>query len=100
MGRVLHGSARTTTAVRAAIQRSQESLQILGKRHGVNSKTVVKWRKRTTVVDAPMGPKPVSTVLTAQAADFLRRVVENLPYKVHKVLPDNGTLFGNMPHQT
>lgn len=33
------------------------------------------------------------------AADFLRCVLENLPYKVHKVLTDNGTQFGNMPHQ-
>ena len=33
------------------------------------------------------------------AADFLRRVLAALPYKVHKVLTDNGTQFGNMPHQ-
>lgn len=33
------------------------------------------------------------------AAEFLRRELASLPYKVHKVLPDNGTQFGNMPHQ-
>ena len=33
------------------------------------------------------------------AADFLRRVLAALPYKVHKALTDNGTQFGNMPHQ-
>ncbi len=207
MGQILHGSARTTAAVRAAIQRSQESLQTLAKRHGIDPKTVAKWRKRPTTTDAAMGPKPVSTVLTAVeeavavafrqqtllplddclyalqatiphlsrsalhrcfqrhgisrlpvgedgqsppkkkfkdypigylhvdfaevhteegrvylfvaidrtskvafaelhpratkmlAAEFLRRVLAALPYKVHKVLTDNGTQFGNMPHQ-
>lgn len=67
MGQVLHGSATTTHAVRAAIQRSKAPLKELAARHGLNRKTVVKWRKRTFVHDAPMGPKrPCSTVLTAQ----------------------------------
>ena len=205
MGQLLHGSARTTPAVRRSIQQSQESAQSLAQRHGVNVKTVTKWRNRSTTTDAPMGPKPVSTVLTAEqeagavafrqhtqlplddclyalqetipqlsrsalhrlfqrhgisrlpapepaekkkkfkdypigylhvdfaevrteegkvylfvaidrtsklafaelqpratkmlAADFLRRVLAAIPYKVHKVLTDNGTQFGNMPHQ-
>lgn len=205
MGQVLHGSARTTPAVRRLIQQSTESLQSLAKRHGINPKTVAKWRARPSTADAPMGPKPVSTVLTAEeeaiavafrqqtqlplddclyalqetiphlsrsalprlfqrhsisrlpapeppekkkkfkdypigylhvdfaevhteegrvylfvaidrtsklafaevlpratkmlAANFLRRVLAAIPYKVHKVLTDNGTQFGNMPHQ-
>jgi len=66
MGQVLHGCATTTHAVRAAIQRSQASLQALSGRYGVNPKTVAKWRKRATVADAPMGPKArQSTVLSA-----------------------------------
>ncbi len=56
MGQVLHGSATTTTAVRRAIQDSQESLNRLAARHGINPKTVAKWRKRNTVEDRPMGP--------------------------------------------
>ena len=32
------------------------------------------------------------------AADFLRRVLTAIPYKVHKVLTGNGTPFGNRPH--
>ena len=205
MGQVLHGSARTTPAVRRLIQQSPESLQSLAARHGINPKTVAKWRSRTTTADAPMGPKAASTVLTAAeqaiavafrqhtqlplddclyalqesiphlsrsalhrlfqrhgisrlpgpepaekkkkfkdypigylhvdfaqvhteegrvylfvaidrtsklafaelqpratkmlAADFLRRVLAAIPYKVHQVLTDNGTQFGNMPHQ-
>ena len=66
MGHVRHGSARTTAAIRRAIQRGQESLQALAVRHGINPKTVAKWRKRATVTDAPMGPAPASTVLTPE----------------------------------
>ena len=67
MGQILHGSARTTAAVRRAIQHSQESLKTLAARHGVNPKTVAKWRKRADVQDAAMGPKEVrSTVLTPE----------------------------------
>lgn len=65
MGQVLHGSATTTAAVRRAIQHSQESLNRLAERYDINPKTVAKWKKRTHVADAPMGPKqPRSTVLT------------------------------------
>lgn len=46
MGQIIHGSARTTEAVRRAIQRSQASLRVLARRHGINPKTVSKWRKR------------------------------------------------------
>jgi len=67
MGQVLHGSARTTAAVRRALQQRQASLIELAARHAVNSKTVAKWRKRTSVEDAPMGPKvPRSTILTPE----------------------------------
>ena len=61
----LHGSARTTPRVRAELQRSQEATRALAARYGLNPKTVAKWRGRTTVADAPMGPsRPRSTVLT------------------------------------
>ena len=46
MGQVRHGSATTTHAVRAAIQRSQTSLAQISRELGVNPKTVAKWRKR------------------------------------------------------
>ena len=64
MGQLLHGSARTTAALRRTIQHSQESIARLAERYDLNAKTVAKWRKRTTVEDAPMGPRqPRSTVL-------------------------------------
>ena len=67
MGQVLHGSATTTHAIRAAIQRSTAPLKELAAQHGLNQKTIARWRKRAFVHDAPMGPKsPRSTVLTAE----------------------------------
>ncbi len=65
MGQVRHGSATTTHAVRATIQRSQASLATLSRELGINPKTVAKWRKRQTIDDLKTGPtEPRSTVLT------------------------------------
>ena len=47
MGQLLHGSARTTVAVRRAIQHSQASIARLAKHYALNPKTVAKWKKRT-----------------------------------------------------
>ena len=55
MGQVLHGSATTTHAIRAAIQRSKASIQALSERHGINPKTVAKWRRRTSPRRLPDG---------------------------------------------
>ncbi len=67
MGQIPHGCARTTAAVRRAIQHSQESLKALSERYDINPKTVLKWRKRSSVEDAPIGPKtPRSTTLTVE----------------------------------
>src|ERR1700727_3811397 len=67
MGQILHGSATTYKAVRRAIQHSQESLRALAKRHGVNPKTIAKWKSRKSVCDLRTGPKqPRSPVLTVE----------------------------------
>jgi len=67
MGQILHGSTPTTQVVRRAIQNSQASLRTLSKQHGINQKTVAKWKKRTSVSDLPTGPKePKSTVLSLE----------------------------------
>ena len=57
MGQILHGSAKTTHAIRGELQRSKASAAQLAERFGVNEKTVLKWRKRKSVEDMPMGPK-------------------------------------------
>lgn len=65
MGQVLHGSAKTTHAVRAELQRLRASVAQIAKRFGINEKTVSKWRNRQSVDDMPMGPEERrSTVLS------------------------------------
>src|SRR6478672_2534083 len=63
MGQVLHGSARTTEAIRRAIQHSEASLRALSKRYGINQKTVAKWKRRTSVADVRTGPKEARSTL-------------------------------------
>jgi transposase-like protein len=76
----LHGSARTTPRVRTELQAAQEATRALAARHGLNPKTVAEWRRRTTVADAPMGPRQArSTTLTeaeeAIVVEFRRRTL-------------------------
>jgi transposase len=98
MGQVLHGSARTTEAVRRAIQLRQESVRALAKRFGVSPTTVQKWRKRTTTTDAPMGPKEVrSTVLSPEEEAIV------IAFRRHTLLPLDDCLYAlqaTIPHLT
>ncbi len=87
MGQVRHGSARTTAAIRRAIQHSQESLQSLAVRFSINPKTVAKWRKRSTVQDARMGPEPASTVLSAEQEAIA------VAFRRHTLLPLDDCLY-------
>ena len=57
MANMLHGSARTTPRIRAELQRSKERTSILAQWYGLSRTTVTKWRSRTTIADAPIGPK-------------------------------------------
>ena len=82
MGQILHGSARTTEAVRRAIQYSQESIRALATHYGINPKTVAKWKSRQSTADAPMGPKaPSSTVLSAEEEAII------VAFRKHTLLP-------------
>jgi transposase InsO family protein len=96
MGQVLHGSARTTAAVRRAIQHSQESLRALAKRHGINQKTVAKWKRRTAVGDLPTGPKDAkSTVLSIEEEAII------VAFRRHTLLPLDDCLYAlqaTIPH--
>src|SRR6201994_44463 len=98
MGQGLHGSARTTAAVRRAIQHSQESLRALAKRYGINPKTVAKWKKRSSVVDLPTGPKePKSTVLSIEEEAII------VAFRRHTLLPLDDCLYAlqaTLPHLT
>ena len=67
MGQILHKCARTTEALRRAIQVCEESIAALAKRYDLNPKTVHKWKRRPFTHDERMGPKnPGSTVLTVE----------------------------------
>ena len=98
MGQVLHRGARTTEAVRRAIQNSQESLRALSKRYGINPKTVAKWKKRTSTSDLKTGPKePHSTVLSIEDEAVI------VAFRRHTLLPlDNclSALQPTIPHLT
>ena len=88
MGQVLHGSAKTTHAIRAAIQRSQASIKELSERYDLNPKTVAKWKKRDFIDDAPMGPKDVhSTVLSVEEEALA------VAFRKHTLLPLDDCLY-------
>jgi transposase-like protein len=98
MGQVLHGSATTTHAIRAAIQRSKATAKELAERHGINPKTVAKWKKRAFIHDAPMGPKdPRSTVLSIEDEAIA------VAFRKHTLLPLDDCLYAlqaTIPHLT
>src|ERR671920_218844 len=88
MGQVLHGSARTTEAVRRAIQHSEESLRSLAKRFGINQKTVAKWKSRASVTDRRTGPRdPKSTVLSLEEEAII------VAFRRHTQLPLDDCLY-------
>jgi len=98
MGQLLHGCARTTQVIRRTIQHSQASMSALAREHNVNRKTVAKWRKRTSVKDAPMGPKlPRSTVLSSQEEAAI------IAFRRHTLLSLDDCLYAlqpSIPHLT
>ena len=98
MGQILHGSATTTEAVRRAIQNSQASLRELAARYGINPKTVAKWRRRSSVCDAHMGPRePRSTVLSKEEEALI------VAFRKHTLLPLDDCLYAlqaTVPHLT
>ena len=98
MGQILHGSAATTHAVRAAIQRSQASIAELSRTYGVNPKTVAKWKKRETVNDAPMGPKERRSSVLGKEEEALI-----VAFRRHTLLPLDDCLYAlqaTIPHLT
>ena len=88
MRQVRHGSATTTHAVRAAIQRSQASLATLSRELGINPKTVAKWRKRATVEDLKA---PHSTTMTEAEEAMI------VAFRRHTLLPLDDCLYALHP---
>jgi len=97
MGQVLHGSACTTAAIRRAIQNSQESLRVLAKRHGINPKTVAKWRGSSTADVRPSPKDAHSTVLSIEEEAII------VAFRKHTLLPLDDCLYAlqaSIPHLT
>jgi hypothetical protein len=98
MGQVRHGSATTTHAIRAAIQRSQASTAALSRDLGINPKTVAKWRKRETVVDLKTGPKEPRSSVLSEAEEAMV-----VAFRRHTLLPLDDFLYAlqpSIPHLT
>ena len=98
MGEVRHGSATSTHAVRAAIQRSQASLATLSRELGICPRTVAKWRKRLTVEDLKTVPK---TLHSTSLAESEKAMV--VAFRRHTLLPLDDCLCAlqpSIPHLT
>ena len=92
MGQFLHGCATTTEAVRRTIQNSQESLRALSRRHGINQKTVAKWKCRASTADHPTGPKQAkSTVLSIEEEAII------VAFRKETLLPLDDCLYALQP---
>jgi transposase-like protein len=98
MGQILHGSAKTTHAIRAAIQRSKATIAQLAEKYDLNPKTVMKWRRRQSVEDMPMGPQDArSTVLSVEEEAMC------VAFRKHTLLPLDDCLYAlqaSIPHLT
>lgn len=86
------------------LRHSQESLTALADHYHINVKTVAKWRKRTTVRDAPMGPRqPHSTVLTteqeAMIVAFCRQTLLPLDDCLYALQPNIPNLTRSILHR-
>lgn len=67
-------------------------MSALAREHGINRKTVAKWRARTSVEDTPMGPKqPRSTVLTLEEEAAI------VAFRRHTLLPLDDCLYALQP---
>jgi hypothetical protein len=71
---------------------------VLAKRHGINPKTVAKWKSRASVADKRTGPKdPRSTVLSLEEEAII------VAFRRHTLLPLDDCLYAlqaTIPHLT
>jgi hypothetical protein len=70
----------------------------LARRHGINQKTVAKWKKRTATADLPTGPKVAkSSVLSIEEEAVV------VAFRRHTLLPLDDCLYAlqaSIPHLT
>lgn len=94
----MHGSATTTPEMREAIRSSPLSIRALAEVYGINPKTVVKWKSRTSPQDLPMGsPRASARKLSAEEEGTC------IGFRIHTRLPLDDCLYAlqlMMPHLT
>jgi hypothetical protein len=70
----------------------KKASRTLAKRHGINPKTVAKWKKRDTAADLPTGPRnPRSTVLAIEEEAII------VAFRKHTLLPLDDCLYALQP---
>ena len=62
MGQILHRSTATTQMIRISIQRSEPSAKDFSQTGGINPKTVLKWRSRSTVAYRKTAPRELRSI--------------------------------------
>jgi AcrR family transcriptional regulator len=98
MSKNLRGTARTSVALRRAIQKSPESIRRLARRYGINPKTVARWKQRESADDLKTGPKQSRSSVLAIDEEALI-----VAFRQHLVLPLDdclGALQSLIPHLT
>lgn len=94
----MHGSATTSPELRSAIQKSPESIRTLAHRHGINPKTVAKWKNRSFTDDLPMGPRTPAAPALSSAEEAMC-----VAFRKHAMLPLDDCLYAlqlKLPHLT
>jgi hypothetical protein len=90
-----HSCATTTPRVRRAIQASEETNIVLAKRHGVNRKTIAKWKARAFTSDERMGPKnPRASLFTYEDEAIIlvyrwrtRLALDDAHFRLRRLMP-------------
>lgn len=84
--------------LREALRSSDESMRALARRHGINPKTVAKWKQREHPEDLPRGPgKGSHRALSPEDEQIIVR------FREHTLLPLDDCLYAlqaNIPHLT
>lgn len=91
MGQVLHQCAKTTHTIRAEIQNTEASVAELAKRYHINFKTVLKWKHREGVKDAPMGPRQRTSILSELEEALI------VAFRMKTLLPLDDVLYALQP---
>lgn len=83
---------RLPEEVRAVLRRSPESARVLSERLGINPKTILKWRARADVSDAPPGRNDRALTTQEEAIvvsfrTFMRLPLDDLLYAMQLLMP-------------